>query len=247
MKTTLVILAVTAMRTGVCIAGVRRDAPSVWVRPVREFGTVTLGDITYPSANPGQTGERRVMRPFDIVEITLDARHPEPPFVEDWVCDFSRHRPRLLGTLDMAERLAFLQAASAAPESIWSGHDRSLGACVADDLAATFSHDEYAGKYEARLSFSGQPTATSSLPCTDLKWRRLGRALLAMEGASSAEQQVRTLSLSSQELRQALAGSERAIWLALGLTRELHGRRWPLVVGVHTVPDYEATVDYSTL
>ena len=93
MKSTLVILAVTAMRTGVCIAGVRQDAPSVWVRPVREFGTVTLGDIAYPS----QAGERRVMRPFDIVEITLDAHRPEPPFVEDWTCDFSRHRPRSAG------------------------------------------------------------------------------------------------------------------------------------------------------
>ena len=118
---------------------------------------------------------------------------------------------------------------------------------MADDLTATFSHDEYAGKYEARLSFGAQPTATSSLPCTDLKWRAFGRALLAKEGASSADQQVRTISLTNQELRQALGGGERAIWLALGLTRELHGRRWPLVVGVHTIPDYEATVDYSTL
>jgi hypothetical protein len=243
MKTALVILAVTAMRTGVCIAGVRQDAPPVWVRLVREFGTVTLGDITYPS----QAGERRVMRPFDIVEIPVEAHRPEPPFVEDWVCDFSRYRPRLLGTLDNAERLAFLQAASAAPESIWSGHDRSLGVCIADDLAATFSYDKYAGKYEARLSFGAQPTETSSLPCTDLKWRAFGRALLAKEGASSAGQQVRTLSLTNQELRQALDGGERAIWLALGLTRELHGRRWPLVVGVHTVPDFEATVDYTTL
>ncbi len=188
MKTALVILAVTAMRTGVCIAGVRQDAPSVWVRPVREFGTVTLGDITYPD----QAGERRVMRPFDIVEITLDAHYPEPPFVEDWVCDFSRHRPRLLGTLEEGERLALLQAASASKESVWSGHDRSLGVCIADDLAATFSYAKYAGKYEARLSFGGQPAATFSPPCTDLKWRAFGRALFAKEGASSAGQQVRT-------------------------------------------------------
>jgi hypothetical protein len=241
MKTALVILAVTAMRTGVCVAGVRQDAPSVWVRPVREFGTVTLGDITFP----GQAGERQVMRPFDIVEIALDARHPEPPFVEDWVCDFSHHRPRLLGTLAEDERLALLQAASALPGGIWSGYDRSLGVCMADDLTATFSHDEYAGKYEARLSFGAQPTQTSSLPCTDLKWRAFGRALLAKEGASSADQPIRTISLTNQQLRQGVG--ERAIWLALGLTRELHGRRWPLVVGVHTIPDYEATVDYTTL
>src|SRR4029079_13208318 len=149
MKTALVLLAITAMRTGVCIAGVRQDAPSVWVRPVREFGTVTLGDITYP----GQTGEGRVMRPSDIVEIILDAHHPEPPYVEDWICDFSRHRPRLLRTLEESERLALLQGASASPRRVWEEQNRSLGAYVADDLRATFSLDDYAGKYEARLSF----------------------------------------------------------------------------------------------
>jgi hypothetical protein len=243
MKTTLVILAVTAMRTGVCIAGVRRDAPSTWVRPVREFGAVALGDITYP----GQVGERRVMRPFDIVGLTLDAPRPEPPFVEDWSCDFSRHRLRLLGTLPEAERLSLLQAASAAPEALWSGHTRSLGTCAAGDLSASFSHDEYAGKDEARLSFGGRPAAMPSLPCTDLKWRAFGRALLARGSALSTNQQIQTLSLTNQDLRQALGGGERAIWVALGLTRELHGRRWPLVVGVHTIPDYEAEIDYTTL
>jgi hypothetical protein len=80
-----------------------------------------------------------------------------------------------------------------------------------------------------------------------LKWRAFGRALLAKEGASAADHQIRTLSLTNQELRQALGVGECAIWLALGLTRELHGRRWPLAVGVHTIPDYEVTVDYSTL
>jgi hypothetical protein len=68
MKTTRVIPAVTETRRGVGIAGVRQDAPSVWVRPMRGFGTVMLGDIAYPS----QAGERRVMRPFDLTEITFD-------------------------------------------------------------------------------------------------------------------------------------------------------------------------------
>jgi hypothetical protein len=241
MKTTLVILAVTAMRTGVCIAGVRQDAPSTWVRPVRDFGTVTLGDITYP----GQAGQRRVMRPFDIVELTLDSPRPEPPFVEDWVCDFAHHRPQLLGTLPERERTALLQTATS-PEALWSGNTRSLGSLAVNDLSARFSHDQYAGKYEARLSFVGQPAAASSLPCTDLKWRACGRALLARGSSSSADQQVHTLALTNQELRQALGGDEREIWLALGLTRALDGRRWPLVVGVHTIPDYEASIDYAT-
>jgi hypothetical protein len=151
------------------------------------------------------------MRPFDIMEITLDSHRPEPPSVEDWVCDFSRHRPQLLGTLAEDERLALLQAAPAATENIWSGHGRSLGAYLADDLGATFSHDEYAGKYEARPSFGGLPVATSSLPCIDVQWRAFGRTLLATEGASSTGQQVRTSSLTNHAVRQALGGGARAI------------------------------------
>ena len=31
-----------------------------------------------------------------------------------------------------------------------------------------------------------------------------------------------------------------AVYLAVGLSREWQGEYWPLVVGVHVVPDYEA-------
>src|SRR5690348_12816073 len=109
MKATLVMLAVTLMKTGVCIAGVRREAPDQWVRPVRDFGTVLLGDITYP---PGQGADgigRRVMRPFDVVEVTLGKPRSEPPHVEDWTCDFAHARPRPLGVLPLEERAALLE------------------------------------------------------------------------------------------------------------------------------------------
>jgi hypothetical protein len=37
------------------------------------------------------------------------------------------------------------------------------------------------------------------------------------------------------------------IYLAVGLTRSFQGTFWPIVVGVHTLPDYEVTVDYNNL
>src|SRR5262249_52607849 len=99
MQETLVLLAVTTMKTGVCIAGVRRDAPGVWIRPVRDFGSVLLGDITYPTPPGISVSHRRVMRPFDLVALTLSHARREPPHIEDWTCDFVRSRPRLLGAL----------------------------------------------------------------------------------------------------------------------------------------------------
>lgn len=244
MKATLVLLAVTVMKTGVCIAGVRREAPGTWVRPVREFGTVLLGDITYPTP-PGAGGERRVMRPFDVVELTLGRARPDPPHVEDWTCDFAHSRPRLLVTLAEGEREQVLTAASAGSDTIWVGRNRSLGTLHVDDLAATFTADAYAGTYEARVVFSGLPSGVASVACTDLKWRALGRRLLA-HGQAASQGTTHELRLGGDELRATLGGPSD-IWLALGRTRLHDGRTWPLVVGVHTVPEYEADVDYHAL
>lgn len=247
MNTSLVMLAVTLMKTGVCIAGVRAGEPSIWIRPVREFGSVLLGDITFaPAAGAHGTMERRVMRPFDLVEFRLGRACPDPPHVEDWTCDFAHHRPRLAGTLPEAERAALLSAAAAAPEALWPHGTRSLATLEVSAMTATFRHDTYTGKYEARLNFPGLPPDVASAACTDLKWRAWGRRLLEQHAGARAPGAVRSATLAGDELRTALGGAQRC-WLALGVSRAYDGRCWPLVVGVHTLPDYEAEVDYSAL
>jgi hypothetical protein len=249
MKTTLAMLAVTVMKTGVCIAGVRAEAPATWIRPVREFGSVLLGDITYPPA-PGagaHAGPRRLMRPFDLVELALVRHRPEPPHIEDWTCDFTHQRPRLLGMLPEEARRAVLDAAGTPPDTLWIHPTRSLGTLPVTDLTATFHLDPYSGKYEARVAFPGLPPGVSSIPCTDLKWRALGRRLLADRGARAPTGDApQTLVLGGDELWAAVGGP-RQCWLALGSSRARDGRHWPLIVGVHTLPDYEANVDYTAL
>ncbi len=244
MKTTLAILAVTLMKTGVCIAGVRAEEPSLWVRPVREFGTVLLGDITYPGSGSTPGAARRVMRPFDLVEFQLDRHRPDPPHIEDYTCDFSRNRPRLVGVVPERSRAALLAASATTPAAIWGEATRSLGSLAVEQLTATFTADAYTGNYEARLGFPGMPADASTVACTDLKWRALGRRLLSHATPQSGD--VTTLSLGTEQLHEALGGP-RAWWLALGATRSYNGRPWPLIVGVHTLPDYEATVDYTAL
>lgn len=253
MKAALAILAVTHMRTGVCLAGVRPDAPAVWVRPVREHETVQLGDITYPLA-PGAvvpSHARRVMQPFDLAELALLRPRPDPPHIEDWTCDFARERPRLRAVLSASERAALLDDAGASAADIWVHYTRSLGTLAVPDLTASFTHDSYTGKYEARLAFPGLPPGVpASIACTDLKWRALGRRLLAEQaassGASGTGNSLQTLTLSGDALRATLGGADR-IWLALGSSRTHDGRHWPLIVGVHTLPDYEAAIDYQQL
>src|SRR5262249_60430756 len=101
--------------------------------------------------------QRPVWRPFDPAALTLVHPRREPPHVEDWSCDFVRARPRLLGVLPEGERAAILDAACCTPAALWTHGTRSLGTLDIDHLTATFQHDNYTGKYEARLGFSSLP------------------------------------------------------------------------------------------
>jgi len=71
---------------------------------------------------------------------------------------------------------------------------------------------------------------------TDLRWRALGRQWLGESGTE--------LRLTGTQLRER-AGVE-TFFLALGLSRTFEGGHWPMVVGVHAVPDYNVTINYRT-
>lgn len=79
-------------------------------------------------------------------------------------------------------------------------------------------------------------TSGRGMPVTDLRWRALGRRLLRGCGE---------LELQEHAVLQAVGARE--VYLALGLSRAFDGRIWPLVIGVHTVPDYDVTIDYTHL
>lgn len=219
------VLAVTKMLSGMCTGGVSL-ATGKWVRPVKQFGTLLLGDLTYQ--------DRTVMQPFDIVEFSLIKPQPRPPHSEDWTCDFVRARPRRTGAIE--DRLAFMQRYSEpdSPVQVLRAQ-RSLALFEPSNVEAVFMMDDYSGKYEARVRTP--ETGERPLPVTDIKWRALGRSLLAGAGG--------TLNLSASELRDRL-GAER-VFVALGLGRLYEGKHWPLVIGIHTWPDYQARIDYRNL
>jgi hypothetical protein len=63
---------------------------------------------------------------------------------------------------------------------------------------------------------------------TDLAWRDLGRTWLDARGGQ--------LSLDQPALFARL--NAQTLYLVVGLSRSWQGEYWPLVVGVHTVPDW---------
>lgn len=220
----IVVLAVTKMLSGMCTGGISLYSGE-WVRPVREFGTIMLGDLTYK--------DKSVMRPLDIVEFSLLRPRPMPPHREDWVCDFVRARPACVRKL--TEPLEFLQKHSQpeAPGRILRA-EQSLALTEPGSVEALFEMDNYSGKYTVKMRVEGM--GERPVAVTDIKWRALGRKIL-----NGREK----LTLSSDEIKK-LLGVER-IFIALGLSRKFEGKHWPLVIGVHTWPDYEAEVDYSKL
>ena len=232
----VLILAMTRMRSGICTAGFSRDPDPVtglrWVRPVREFGTVLSGDMT--------DGDGRLVQCSDVVELDLVAPRPDPPHVEDWLTDFVHSRPRLLRRLEGDKRARFfIGHLDRAPENVLVRYTRSLCLVQPKNVWARFSLDTYSGKYEARMGFvlSGavnHPQATSQrgVSVTDLKWRALGREWLGDEGGA--------LEMDQDTISERL--NVEALYLAVGLSRSWQGEYWPLVVGVHIVPDYEMVI-----
>jgi hypothetical protein len=235
----VLMLAVTRMLGGVCIAGMTSEPDPVsglrWVRPIREFGHVLPGDIS--------TADGAVLQPFDVVAFNLLQPHSAPPHCEDWTTDFVQHRPRIVRRLEGDRRTRFLQKhLDAAPRQVLDSQQRSLCLIRPEWIKACFRLDGYSGQFDARLSFglAGRSYlgsyAKGGLSVTDLKWRALGRAYLPPAGG--------WVEYDAGDL-EARLGIEQ-VYLAIGLTRIYQGRCWPIVVGVHTVPDYEAAVDYDS-
>jgi hypothetical protein len=120
---------------------------------------------------------------------------------------------------------------------------RSLCLIKPEWIKGTFRLDAYSGKFDARMAFglNGRTYrgsyAKGGLSVTDLRWRALGRAWLPEDGGWTE--------FEAGDL-QSRYGIEE-VYLAVGLTRSYEGAYWVIVVGVHTVPDYEAVVDYDNL
>ncbi len=241
MRAQVLILAMTKMLSGICTAGFSAAPDSVtglrWVRPVRDFDTVQPGDMT------GSDG--RLFQCSDVVELNLLEPRPDPPHVEDWLTDFVHRRPRLLRHLEGEKRAAFFpRYLDPAPEDVLVHHTRSLCLVQPERVWAHFTLDSYSGKYEARIGFWLPGTVNQhraaqqrGVAVTDLKWRALGREWLG--GRDNR------IVLDHDALHERLNAT--AIYLAVGLGRKWRGEYWPLVIGVHVVPDYVVSDEWRVM
>jgi hypothetical protein len=238
-KQTMLILAVTRMRGGVCVAGMT-DIPDPlthfrWIRPVKLRSHLLPGDIRYDAGR--RSTPDRLMAPGDVISWRLQPVQVEPPHVEDVLVDPVRDRPMLLRRHD-APRLARFCAEhlDTAPTDVLCDDARSLCLTQPDDISACWNYDPYNGHYEARLRFRVGSFATDErgVPVTDLAWRALGRLWLA--GSERLE-------LDDRALRERLG----KLFLVIGRGRLFEGRRWLIVVGVHAAGLPDVVIDEAAL
>lgn len=214
-KEDILILAITRMHSGVCLAGInitthrwehfiphflaKRMAPETyrWVRLVKSYGTLQPDDLIDASG-------RRISN-FDIVKMNLLSWLPKTPHIEDWVIDFDREKPVILTNASESHRAKLLDSLlDTSPDEVLQSHpSRSLCLIKPDEIKKViFDPGIRYGKYGVRVTFNfagqdyvGTPNSPG-LPCPDLKFRALGKTLLANKAS--------IINLSGAQLKELL-------------------------------------------
>ena len=233
--TTVLILAVAKALSGLSVAGMTAHHEKVtglrWVRLIRERASIQMADLA--------THEGRILRPFNVVDLKLLQHHPTPPLIEDWITDFESERPHILRRLEGERRWRFLQGhCDPNPRHVLDSQQRSLCLIKADSVTGSFRRRPDSAAIDARLRFetAGRTYRGSyvkgGLAVTDLQWLALGSRWLPEDGGWTE---------FDEDMLLARYGIKE-IYLVVGLSRSDQFRFEPVVIGVHTVPEYEIPV-----
>ena len=236
---TVLILAVAETLGGLTVAGMTTQHDTItglrWVRPIRERGPVQMADLA--------TRDCQILRPFDVVEISLLRHRPIPPLIENCVADFGDH-PRVLRRLQGERRQRFLHKyCDPAPQQVLRSQQRSLCLIKAQAVTGSFRREADSASLDARLRFRSAGRAydgsyvKGGLATTDLRWLEMGSRWLAESGG--------WIEFDGRVLETRLGIEE--IYLVVGLSYTEQSRFKPVIIGVHSVPEYQtpAATDQS--
>jgi len=210
----MTVLAVTRMGEGrACLAGMSDQGE--WLRPRPIGRLLQLSDLILP------VGAR--VLPFDVIEMPVGRRLPNPPHVEDVEVDWRGVRIVDHAATEDRERL-LSEWADHSHEEVFDASERSLGLVRAEGMLA-------------RMFPNGGTPAVKLTFCTQEHGRWCG---LARVTAITDEQlllgeftRLEADRLKKNDLRRLYECRE--FYLAVGLTREFEGRYWPMVIGIHPV------------
>jgi hypothetical protein len=233
-------LAITKMRGGVCTAGI--DAEGRWVRPVRPAREqaarpASASDYCLLPIDFFHGGQTHLVN-LSVTRVYLTEHAPDPPHIEDWIID-TRKKPELLRKLSPAEQQQFLESHSEPGIArLKSEQDASLCLVRPEHFSFLLRAGKTGDDASVRASFIAGRDQLHDISCTDLRMRALGRSLLF---GKSLETEVR---LNEEDFRRR---GKTTTYLAVGLSRLYQGKHWPLVVGVHSIPELDVEIDYARL
>jgi hypothetical protein len=228
----VLILAVARTSEGLCVAGMTTDPHPVsglrWVRPVPERGLLQMKDLTRAGIES--------IRPFDVVELHLLRPRPRPPHVEDCIADFECDRPRIVRHLQAERRSRFLRKyCDSTPRQVLEGQQRSLCLIRATSVTGSFRQAPNSAHLDARLVFKVESRTyrgsytKGGLAVTDPLWLALAERWLPESGGWAE---------FDEGMLEARLGIKE-IFLVIGLSRSNRRRFEPVILGVHTVPEYD--------
>jgi hypothetical protein len=196
-----------------------------WVRPIPEGGVWAPDDLRY--------GDGSLVQPGDVVRMALGVPQPAPPFIENVPVSLQVRPLERIRRLAAERRTAFFdEHLDQAPAEVLRERTRSLCLIRPDFVHAIVSCDSETGKFETRLVLMvGRLTSNEDgIAVADIYWRAFMRTWLGDE---------EYLEIDDSELLSRLG----ELYAVVGLGR----KAGPVILGVHTVPEYAVTIDESAL
>ena len=234
------ILAVTKMQERrICIAGINEDGK--WVRPVKDYPN------QFEETDIFDKDKSIIYENFNIIEIDFTKKLEKPPHSEDYIINEDK-KPKVIGNIPLQKRGEFLishtendffaNREGEPVRKILKGANRSLVLVGPVDIRYVVIES---GK-TPRICFDIPDVydCERSTPCTDLKF-------IAFCKEISKGKNNKKIVLNSHELKRTL--EIESIFLALGLGRWYEEKKdyYDMVIGFHTIPDYQTEIDYNNL
>ena len=217
------ILAVTKMSNNVCIVGV--DENNSWMRPVKSaYSNPSVSDIFH--------GNQCVIKTYNVVSFLANNKLTNYPHSEDFIANWSFKKPKFIKGLNLHERneLFFnIDESEKINEDITSyllENNRSLILIKPNKIIRCSWINSYDNKYKPRISFLLNEKFYN-FPCTDLGWRAIGRYY------------------NMPKCVDLLNNND--VYFVIGLSRKFNEEFWPMIVGVHAIPEIEIEINYSNL
>ena len=236
----LTILAVTKMQERrICIAGINENGK--WVRPVKDYPN------HFKEVDLFDKDRLPIYKNFNIVEIDFTRKLEKHPHSEDYVINENKE-PEVIGSFPLQKREEFL--ISHTENDFFANHEgepvrkilkeanRSL--VLVGPVDVRYAVIEEGKTPRIRFNIPNVYDCERSTPCTDLKFIAFCKVILKERGNEK-------VILDSQELKRIL--EIESIFLALGLGRWYKEKKdyYDMVIGFHTIPDYQTEIDYNNL